>query len=67
MRMDTRSNNNSGMILAVLAILVAAVLYAWILPNQWVTPDEGGEVDPIEKWTPVVGQQVAEVKELFSV
>ena len=50
MRMDTRSNNNSGMILAVLAILVAAVLYAWILPNQWVTPDEGGEVDPVD-WT----------------
>ena len=42
--MDTHRNEYIGLISALLAIAVAALFYSWILPNRWVTPDEGAHM-----------------------
>ena len=44
MIMDTRDNKHAGLISVAVAITLAAVFYAWILPIRWVTPDEGAHM-----------------------
>lgn len=42
--MDTHFDKHTGLIAVVVAIVIAALLYSWILPNHWVTPDEGAHM-----------------------
>ena len=44
MRMDTQYNKHVGLISVAMAITLATVLYTWILPIRWVTPDEGAHM-----------------------
>lgn len=42
--MDTYREKQLGLIPVLVVIVIAAMLYSWIMPQRWVTPDEGAHM-----------------------